>query len=336
MKSLVLKSILIFIFLSSSLYAGKPSCQKTWSELIASKEAVLLEDDQVVWGNYICSSCGNESSMKPNRHGAVHCGDDDHGCGVAHSREADFPPAFFKVKGEVYLMNRKALVDYDTDGRYQGHGARRDCPYCGSDHFNNMGSCTSCGAEVVDFHSLLQDLPTAANKTETAESSDLRSSTSSTAIASASLSPKPPKPVTGEDLSQQRGLNEETRPETVSTPQGEKIDNEKVVQTIQLSRNQMIAIGAGGSVLGITGGAITYHRSKETFVVTAKVTDISDDQIWFSYNFEGKTVRDTLSYDSGKAIAWRIGEEFEVHLLRWQRRALGAERGNGEVYPIQD
>ena len=67
----------------AQLHAVKSSCHLSMKDLLANKEAKLLDNGEKFWGNYICSSCGDESSMKPSKYGDVRCG-------VAHTGEKYF------------------------------------------------------------------------------------------------------------------------------------------------------------------------------------------------------------------------------------------------------
>lgn len=306
MKNLRLIILLNFLLILTQAQAST-SCAKTFRELMNDGNARILGDGEKVWGNYICKSCGEEESMKPTKEGDVRC----ESCGTPHTTEEDYPPAFFKKDGEIFLIDRKALVTVE-DGKYQGHGLRDNCPFCETGHFANMTGCISCGATFENAQDVFKTLPEIGQ--------DMRSTTSMHAVNSGQgnyVSARPPveAPRTQRATNASEGLKE------------------KIHQTISLSSNQKLAIGAAGSVFGLTAGTAGYYRATETYTVKAVITDIKSDTVYAHYMIEDQSYTIDLTYDQGKSTKWRIGETIEVYIVHW-KGPLGIERTNGEVYPV--
>lgn len=331
MRELIVKILIGALLITSHAQTfATINCGNSIKRLLKTGKARMLADGEIVWGRYKCRSCGEVESMKPSKDGDVRCTS----CGSPHTNEPDMPPAFFKKDGEVYIVDIDALMGVE-DGKYQGHGLRDNCPFCETGHFANMNSCNSCGAGLENASDVFGTFDSL--------SRDARSSTSTVAITTGATPPpprltQPTEPVvndvtagTGEDLANRTGWNEDPKPaaRTAATSS----DDEEVKQMINLSPTQILAVGSAGTVGVITAGVAGYQRATETYTVTATVTKIERDTVYVSYEIDGQSFTIDLSYSAGKSSVWRMGEKVELYLIHW-KGPQGAERGNGEVYPV--
>lgn len=328
MKDLFVRVLIGALLITSQASLAGSNCVRPLNELMSAGQAYKLRPGETVWGNYVCRSCGNEASMKPDRRGDVRC----ETCASPHTNEPDYPPAFFKKGGQIFIINREALMGPD-DARYQGHGLRDNCPFCETGHFANMRGCNSCGAELVNADAITQGIP---QMTPSPLRPQLNNTTSSVAIEARQVETTR---ISGEDLVQQAGLTEEVAEAHPIPRFGREAadiaaqEEEEIIQRIPLTREQMMYIGAGGTIIGATAGVAIYKRAHEEYTVTATVTRIESGTVYASYSIDGQRFTIDLSYDQGNTVQWRIGEQIELYIVHW-KGPQGAERGNGEVYPV--
>jgi hypothetical protein len=319
MKDLLIRVLIGALLISSQVQATGTNCIRPIKELMSEGSAQKLKPGEKVWGDIVCRSCGEEYNTKPNADGDVRCPT----CASPQTDEVAFPPAFFKSKGQIYLINRKALVGYE-DGKFQGHGLRDNCPFCETGHFANANSCISCGAELLNGDDAFSGLP------------NLRGTTSSAAINTNQERVSRVTAETGEDLAERAGLTEERAVAQFGREAAVIKEQEEITQRIPLDRKHWIAIGATGTIFGLVGGASYYFKVTEVHVISATVTRVERNSFWVSYQFDGQRYDREFENDQGNSPQMRIGEFFTVHHMIWSG-PIGAERGNGDAFaPVVD
>lgn len=114
------------------------------------------------WGDYVCGSCSNVRSMKPDLNDKRIC----ESCGKPHTGEVYFEPAQIEYNGKVYLVNSRNFVT----GAKEGLAAQKQnwsCPFCTTTNVVGKEDCPSCGAHFSGQSKYLADLAKAVERYHT-------------------------------------------------------------------------------------------------------------------------------------------------------------------------